>query len=116
MLQEMFEFPDDVEVSAEAKDLMRKLICPAEVRMGKAGLEDFRRHPFFEGVPWDRIRETAAPYVPEVSSPEDTSNFDVEGSDFTPCDTRPPLTGGSAAFTGHHLPFIGFTYTHQRFV
>lgn len=66
-----------------------------------------------QGLPWESMRQTTAPYVPEVTSPTDTSNFDVEGSDFTPCATQPPHI--SASFTGHHLPFIGFTYTHNRF-
>ncbi|CAJ0591780.1 unnamed protein product [Cylicocyclus nassatus] len=113
--QDMLDFPDediDWTISEEAKDLIRKLICPREVRLGKGGFADFRDHPFFAGVDWAGIRDSDPPYHPEVSSPTDTSNFDVDicEDDFTPCETQPPRV--TAAFTGHHLPFIGFTYTH----
>uniref|UniRef100_A0A915KYD2 non-specific serine/threonine protein kinase n=1 Tax=Romanomermis culicivorax TaxID=13658 RepID=A0A915KYD2_ROMCU len=109
--KEVFDFPDDIEASEEAKDLMRRLICSMECRFGKNGLEDFRKHPFFKEINWETLRDSEAAYKPEVSSPTDTSNFDVEESDFSTCDTKPPNV--SAPFTGHHLPFIGFTYTHD---
>uniref|UniRef100_A0A1I7VBU6 non-specific serine/threonine protein kinase n=1 Tax=Loa loa TaxID=7209 RepID=A0A1I7VBU6_LOALO len=111
--QEMLDFPDDIDISEEARDLMKRLICPRETRLGQNGFVDFASHPFFEGIDWDAIREMDTPYRPEVSSPTDTSNFDVEACspDFTPCDTKPPNV--TAPFTGHHLPFIGFTYTHD---
>uniref|UniRef100_A0A158PAC2 non-specific serine/threonine protein kinase n=1 Tax=Angiostrongylus cantonensis TaxID=6313 RepID=A0A158PAC2_ANGCA len=113
--QDMLDFPDedvDWTISEEAKDLIRRLICPREVRLGKGGFADFRDHPFFAGIDWAQIRDSDPPYHPEVSSPTDTSNFDVDicEDDFTPYETQPPRV--TAAFTGHHLPFIGFTYTH----
>lgn len=60
-LQTRFEFPTDVDdVSPEAKDLVRQLICSAEKRFGKNGLDDFKDHPWFVGIDWDNIRDSKA--------------------------------------------------------
>ena len=104
-----FDFPADVEVTEEAKDLMKRLICGAEVRLGQNGIDDFKNHAWFSGVDWNTITEQAAPYIPEVSSPTDTSNFDVDDNDLRQCDTQPPQH--NPAFSGLHLPFVGFSFT-----
>lgn len=111
-----FGFPPDdetgdIEVSDKAKDLMRGLICAPEFRLGQNGIADFQRHPWFEGLDWEAIRQGQAPYIPEVSSPTDTSNFDVDDNDVRPSDAVPPTT--NPAFSGHHLPFVGFTFTRN---
>ena len=45
----------------------------------------------------------------QVSSPTDTSNFDVDDNDIRVSDAQPP--SHNPAFAGLHLPFVGFTFT-----
>lgn len=78
-LQDHLQFPPDVpDVPASAQDLIRQLLCRQEERLGRGGLDDFRNHPFFEGVDWERLATSSAPYIPELRGPMDTSNFDVD--------------------------------------
>ncbi|VDO13903.1 unnamed protein product [Rodentolepis nana] len=79
--EKTFRFPEDEEgVSDEAKDLLKHFICDRKTRYGRNGIEEIVKHPFFNGIDWQNIRSQHAPYQPEVKSPEDTSNFDIEES------------------------------------
>uniref|UniRef100_A0A8D2IZK5 Serine/threonine-protein kinase MRCK beta n=1 Tax=Varanus komodoensis TaxID=61221 RepID=A0A8D2IZK5_VARKO len=103
--EERFQFPSHVtDVSEEAKDLIQRLICSRERRLGQNGIEDFKSHAFFEGLNWDNIRNLEAPYIPEVSSPSDTSNFDVDDDVLRNPEMIPP--GSHTGFSGLHLPFV----------
>ncbi|XP_053755499.1 serine/threonine-protein kinase MRCK gamma isoform X4 [Panthera pardus] len=108
--EDHLQFPADApDVPASAQDLIRQLLCRQEERLGRGGLDDFRNHPFFEGVDWERLATSTAPYIPELRGPVDTSNFDVDDDTLNHPGTLPPPSHG--AFSGHHLPFVGFTYT-----
>uniref|UniRef100_A0A671LU73 non-specific serine/threonine protein kinase n=1 Tax=Sinocyclocheilus anshuiensis TaxID=1608454 RepID=A0A671LU73_9TELE len=97
-------FPGDVEISQEAKNIICAFLTDREVRLGRSGVEEIKRHPFFKNDQWtfSTIRETAAPVVPELSSDIDTSNFDEIEEDKGELETFPT----SKAFIGNQLPFL----------
>ncbi|XP_032441186.1 rho-associated protein kinase 2-like isoform X6 [Xiphophorus hellerii] len=101
-------FPDDVEMSQNAKDLISAFLTDRKVRLGRTGVDEIKRHPFFKDDQWtfDNIRDTVAPVVPELNSDIDTSNFDEIEVEKGTAETFPP----PRAFAGNQLPFIGFTY------
>uniref|UniRef100_A0A8C8DSR7 Rho-associated protein kinase 1 n=1 Tax=Oryzias sinensis TaxID=183150 RepID=A0A8C8DSR7_9TELE len=101
-------FPDDSDISNDAKNLICAFLTDREVRLGRNGVDEIKRHPFFKNDQWtwENIRDTAAPVVPELSSDTDTSNFDDIEEDRGEEETFPI----PKAFVGNQLPFVGFTY------
>jgi len=51
-----YSFPDNVKVSAEAKDLIRKLLVrKPEQRLGFRGAIEIQQHSFFKTINWDDL-------------------------------------------------------------
>ena len=89
-------FPDDVYLSQEAEDLVRRyderhiyleshyihdscrLITSADRRLA---VDQIKNHPFFYGVDWRTIRRIDAPFVPRLVSITDTSYFPTDEID-----------------------------------
>lgn len=71
-----FEIPPDIKISREAENLMRRLICSPEKRLGKNGVDEIKNHAFFEGFNWNKVKQMRAPFVPKLDSEIDTRNFD----------------------------------------
>lgn len=102
-------FPPDIEVSENAKALIRAFLTDRNSRLGKSGIAEIKAHRFFANDTWtfENLRESVPPVVPELSSDDDTRNFDDIERDDSPEEKFPvPQT-----FAGNHLPFVGFTYT-----
>uniref|UniRef100_A0A3B5AVE5 Rho-associated protein kinase 1 n=1 Tax=Stegastes partitus TaxID=144197 RepID=A0A3B5AVE5_9TELE len=97
-------FPDDSDISNDAKNLICAFLTDREVRLGRNGVDEIKRHPFFKNDQWtwENIRDTAAPVVPELSSDVDTSNFDDIEEDRGEEETFPI----PKAFVGNQLPFL----------
>ena len=71
-----FSIPDDANLNPAAADLIKRLICDADHRLGNNGAKEVKAHPFFKGLDWDMLRISTPPFVPDLSSEIDTTNFD----------------------------------------
>ncbi|XP_038617547.1 serine/threonine-protein kinase LATS2 [Tachyglossus aculeatus] len=111
--------PAQVQLSPEASDLITKLCCAAEARLGGNGADDIKAHPFFGAMDFSGdLRRQPAPYVPKVSHPMDTSNFD-------PVDEEGPWDDASgdstrawdtlAAANSKHPEHAFYEFTFRRF-
>jgi len=71
-----FSIPPEAKLSEASTDILKKLICDADTRLGKNGVEEIKAHPFFSGIEWENLRSIKAPYIPNVSSEISNENFD----------------------------------------
>ena len=104
-------FPKSKHVSKDFLNLISNLLCESKSRLG---YNDLIKHPFFTDIDWNGLRENSPPYVPTVSSLDDTSNFD----DFVDDGMSHPasyttLSGSNECFS-RDLPFIGFTFVKEK--
>ncbi|XP_030642795.1 serine/threonine-protein kinase LATS2 [Chanos chanos] len=71
------QVPPQVKLSPEAVDIIGRLCCSAEERLGANGAGEIKAHPFFGPIDFSsNLRTQPAPYRPKISHPMDTSNFD----------------------------------------
>uniref|UniRef100_A0A8C6WMT9 non-specific serine/threonine protein kinase n=1 Tax=Neogobius melanostomus TaxID=47308 RepID=A0A8C6WMT9_9GOBI len=71
------QVPAQVKLSPEAVDIIGRLCCSAEDRLGANGAGEIKSHPFFSQVDFSsNLRQQPAPYRPKIAHPMDTSNFD----------------------------------------
>lgn len=104
-------FPEEAHISIAAKSLICGFLTDREERLGRNGVDEIKRHAFFHNDQWtfENLRECVPPVVPELSGDDDTSNFDDVEKQDSPEESFPT----PKAFSGNHLPFIGFTYSRD---
>lgn len=105
------QFPAEVPISRDAEDLIRGFCCEPERRIGHNGVEEIKRHPFFEGCDWEHIRERPAAIQINVKSFDDTANFD-EFPDIEIKPIAPPQTEGDGE---NYKDWVFVNYTFKRF-
>lgn len=98
------KFPEEARLTPEAKDLICRLLCNVEHRLGVGGAHQIKvrfifikillglfhlsllclvsnktllcqSHPWFKDVVWDKLYEMEAAFKPEVNGELDTQNF-----------------------------------------
>ncbi|KAJ8448807.1 hypothetical protein Cgig2_011428 [Carnegiea gigantea] len=104
-------FPEDAKLTIEAKDLICRLLCDVEHRLGAGGAPEIKAHPWFKDIVWDKLYEMEAAYKPQVNDELDTQNF----MKFD--EMNPPTPAGSGSgpsrkmlLTPKDLNFVGYTY------
>ncbi|KAK7153974.1 hypothetical protein R3I94_007359 [Phoxinus phoxinus] len=71
------QVPPQVKLSPEAVDIIGRLCCSAEERLGGNGAGEIKAHPFFSEMDFSsNLRTQPAPYRPKIAHSMDTSNFD----------------------------------------
>nr|XP_056708697.1 serine/threonine-protein kinase LATS1-like isoform X1 [Euleptes europaea] len=69
--------PAQAKLTPEASDLIIKLCRGPEDRLGKNGADEIKAHPFFKSIDFSSdLRQQPASYIPKITHPTDTSNFD----------------------------------------
>ncbi|KAF8924700.1 Serine/threonine-protein kinase, partial [Dissophora ornata] len=109
--REQLYFPEDVHLTVEAEDLIRRLICAPETRLGRNSVQEIMSHPFFHGVDWEKIRQMDSPFVPVLTSITDTSYFPTEDLEKTAELSDQHDYGGTGDDSKQKdLAFVGYTF------
>ncbi|KAJ6790785.1 serine/threonine-protein kinase tricorner-like [Iris pallida] len=110
------KFPEEAKLSAEAKELISKLLCNVDQRLGTNGANEIKFHPWFKGVEWDRLYQMEAAFIPEVKDELDTQNFEkFEESDNQ---IQPSSRSGPwrKMLSSKDINFVGYTYKNFEIV
>ena len=108
--KDYLKIPKKVKLSEEAKDLIFKMINNSDERLGKKGPEEIKKHPFFKGVDWNNIRNSKAPFVPELKNEYDTKYFEKfeEIEAFYPNKTK-------NKFKRKDVEYLGYDFNKDNF-
>ncbi|KAG0345091.1 hypothetical protein BG004_003973 [Podila humilis] len=111
VLEDELEFPMDIDPDA-ASFISGLLEREPEYRLGNQGAAYVKEHPYFDTIDWDLAmrRGLPCPYVPELFSEEDLSNFDNAFLDMTP-----RLSPGNHTLSNSLQNFFqGYSYTADK--
>ncbi|ONK65743.1 uncharacterized protein A4U43_C06F470 [Asparagus officinalis] len=110
------KFPPDAKISTEAKDLICKLLCNVEHRLGTKGAHEIKAHPWFRGIQWDRLYQVDAAFVPEVKNELDTQNFEKFEESATPMQSSSKSGPWRKMLSSKDVNFVGYTYKNFEIV
>ena len=108
--KDYLKIPKKTKISEEAKDLIFKMINNSNERLGKKGAEEIKKHPFFKDVDWDNIRNSKAPFIPELKNEYDTKYFEKfeEIETFYPSKTK-------NIFKRKDVEYLGYDFNKDNF-
>mmetsp|Transcript_6201 Transcript_6201/g.10061 ORF Transcript_6201/g.10061 Transcript_6201/m.10061 type:complete len:395 (+) Transcript_6201:439-1623(+) len=109
------KIPPEAKLSHEASDILQRLMCDANDRLGKNGVQEIKNHPFFRGINWEKIREQKASFLPEVKAEEDSTRFDKfdEEGPFYPADDERTHASSKKNKRRKDINFPGYTFKKE---
>ncbi|KAI4463668.1 myotonic dystrophy s/t kinase-related [Holotrichia oblita] len=102
------KFPPDVVLSQAYVSLIKGLLTNQESRLS---YKEIITHPLYSNTDFTTLRDQVPPFVPKITSVDDTSNF----TDILDRKKEPHIDDfkTKTQFSGKNLPFVGFTYTFK---
>ncbi|XP_077244564.1 uncharacterized protein LOC143884713 isoform X2 [Tasmannia lanceolata] len=110
------KFPEEAKLSAEAKDLISKLLCNVEQRLGTKGAHEIKAHPWFKCIQWDKLYQMEAAFIPEVNDELDTQNFEKFEESGAPMQTSSKSGPWRKMLPSKDVNFAGYTYKNFEIV
>uniref|UniRef100_A0ACD5TJH3 Uncharacterized protein n=1 Tax=Avena sativa TaxID=4498 RepID=A0ACD5TJH3_AVESA len=110
------KFPEEARLTADAKDLISKLLCNVDQRLGTKGAEEIKDHYWFSEVDWDKLYEIEAAYLPQVTDELDTQNFEKFEESSDHCQASSKTGPWRKMLSSKDLNFVGYTYKNFELV
>ncbi|WOH16175.1 hypothetical protein DCAR_0935724 [Daucus carota subsp. sativus] len=110
------KFPEEAKLSPEAKDLISKLLCNVEKRLGTKGAYEIKAHPWFAGIEWDKLYQIKAAFIPEVNDELDTQNFEKFEEAELQISTAAKAGPWRKMLSSKDVNFMGYTYKNFEIV
>ncbi|XP_058104515.1 uncharacterized protein LOC131248300 isoform X1 [Magnolia sinica] len=109
-------FPEEAKLAPEAKDLISKLLCNVERRLGTKGAHEIKAHPWFKGTQWEKLYQMEAAFIPEVNDELDTQNFEKFEESGTQLQTSSKSGPWRKMLPSKDVNFVGYTYKNFEIV
>ncbi|XP_073051040.1 uncharacterized protein [Primulina eburnea] len=110
------KFPEEAKLSSEAKDLISKLLCNVNQRLGSNGAGEIKVHPWFMGINWDKIYNMEAAFLPEVNDELDTQNFEKFDESENQYQASSKSGPWKKMLSSKDINFVGYTYKNFEIV
>lgn len=114
VLQDPLEFPPDTDFET-AEFLSALLERDPSMRLGVNGVDEIKSHIYFGSISWDDVyhRRLIPPYVPDIRSSLDFSNFDPSFLEMPPVLT--PVSSQHNLTQDMQQVFDGYSFVDERF-
>ncbi|BFG42936.1 hypothetical protein CerSpe_292100 [Prunus speciosa] len=110
------KFPEEAKLSPEAKDLISKLLCNVNQRLGTNGADEIKVHPWFDGTEWDKLYQMDAAFIPEVNDDLDTQNFEKFEESDSQTQSSSKTGPWRKMLSSKDINFVGYTYKNFEIV